>query len=848
MADSLVIADQIELLGGGVASKNPLCPGAVFRLGTGFDFGAPQPAVNFLVSMILDGDLPVGSRTANRTPSLPIVIQAPDRFTLAAARELLLKTINAATWTLTWTRDPGNGVAMPMILDCYRANPSTPAWSLTKDRQLASEIQINFQAAPFGRSDTPNTVPVAAPLAGVTAAPSPVVVDTFSSVSSTNFVTSTRVVKDTASAHYDPSIAPLSDPTGNGNAPGAKYTKTGLSLDFTGRTAFSFWSGFGTDYFSTWSGGPVVFACTLTDNAAHTISFGTTETVAAGNSSTSPTWGLITAAIPQGQTFNYNNVTGYTITATNRGANTLRYTHWYINHVAANPPSLQLPSQRGAMYQILGVKGTARTPASFQFQQTATTGTPTTVTLPGPAGTPQQWTAPLGVSTVDCDVIAPGGNGGNRTVASGQAGGGGGGEQARETALAVTALSTYTYNLGLPGDVSAGGVDAFFQGNSVTVTAHRGASVANNTSTGGAAGTGSTNTAHHNGGAGANGGTGSQGGGGGSSGGDAAAGNAGSGVTGGAAVSPGGAGGNGAAVAGTFGNSGKPGAYPGGGGGGATSGTFVWGTGNPGGAGGGGRIQLTYTPTINTYSTLLVHSPREGAPSNLIPYIALDPSDLPNGTIEYPFTPVQSGQPANLDGTYTLMAVASSFNSPSSARDLTITVNQYEYPGGPVYATSVKRAQFTPANDVAGSGYTGISGLNGIVVVGELTLPLKDVPAENTSAYYTATVLDSNTSDDWEDLILLDTQGQTLLINVPTANAYFSYWYDEPSADRGIGRVLGSDFDRSAAVSVADFCPIISGGPIYLNPGDNNLFVYSPQGQPSLSVTYFDRYWLDRIA
>src|SRR6266702_2947506 len=39
--DSLIIADQIELLGGSVASVNPACAGAIFLLQPGYDLGAP---------------------------------------------------------------------------------------------------------------------------------------------------------------------------------------------------------------------------------------------------------------------------------------------------------------------------------------------------------------------------------------------------------------------------------------------------------------------------------------------------------------------------------------------------------------------------------------------------------------------------------------------------------------------------------------------------------------------------------------------------------------------------------------------------------------------------------------
>ena len=40
--DSLVIGNQIELLGGGVPSNHPQCAGAIFQLAPGWDLSAPQ--------------------------------------------------------------------------------------------------------------------------------------------------------------------------------------------------------------------------------------------------------------------------------------------------------------------------------------------------------------------------------------------------------------------------------------------------------------------------------------------------------------------------------------------------------------------------------------------------------------------------------------------------------------------------------------------------------------------------------------------------------------------------------------------------------------------------------------
>ena len=124
MADSLIIANSIELLGGNVPSINPLCPGATFKLryGSDFDLGAPQPTTDFVASLILDGERPFGRRASNRTIKLPGLITAPTRQILAAAREVLEQAVDQDVWTLTWVRDPGpGGTPLPLIIDCFRA-------------------------------------------------------------------------------------------------------------------------------------------------------------------------------------------------------------------------------------------------------------------------------------------------------------------------------------------------------------------------------------------------------------------------------------------------------------------------------------------------------------------------------------------------------------------------------------------------------------------------------------------------------------------------------------------------------------------------------------------------------
>src|ERR1700677_3271562 len=106
MWDSLVVANVLDLLGGGAVSTNPACPGARFQLQPGANPGAPQPTTDFVAGLLLDGERPFGRRASNRTITLPVWITAPNRQILAGAREVLQQVIDQDYFTITWTRDP----------------------------------------------------------------------------------------------------------------------------------------------------------------------------------------------------------------------------------------------------------------------------------------------------------------------------------------------------------------------------------------------------------------------------------------------------------------------------------------------------------------------------------------------------------------------------------------------------------------------------------------------------------------------------------------------------------------------------------------------------------------------
>jgi hypothetical protein len=292
------------------------------------------------------------------------------------------------------------------------------------------------------------------------------------------------------------------------------------------------------------------------------------------------------------------------------------------------------------------------------------------------------------------------------------------------------------------------------------------------------------------------------------------------------AVAGGGAGGNGGPSANTPGSAGTLG----GAGGGADS----TGTAEAGGSGGPGQIKVTPRAS-SPFKTLIAHRPGPDAPPSLNPLVPVgNGADIPNGSIQYPVPSLTAGVNARFGGTYTVMLAAFTFNTPAAARTITVTVTQAEYAGGPSYPTSVSTT-VTPS--------TGVT--NGLVVIGELTLPYKDIAPDNASAVFTVAVASSNTADRFLDCLLLDTVGQTLIVN--ETNGYVTLFADEPDPDRDLGRILGSQFGRPDAISVMDFATL-SGGPLTVDPAQSSavLLVYSADGSPAVAMSFSPRYWLDR--
>lgn len=250
-------------------------------------------------------------------------------------------------------------------------------------------------------------------------------------------------------------------------------------------------------------------------------------------------------------------------------------------------------------------------------------------------------------------------------------------------------------------------------------------------------------------------------------------------------------------------------------------------------------IRLTWTPPLTAMNTLIVNCLGANSDPNVSPVVPIPVTDVPNNT-EYAVPSVTGVIPATFNSTYTVLLVAQSWNSSTAgaARQITVTVNQYEYPGGPRYSVQASRA-LVPTTDT----------VNGIVSMGELTLPVKDYLAYNDQSYFTVSVNDTDTGDRFMDMLFLDTTGQTALVNIDSGQSgygqYVNYFFDEATPDRDLGFVGASMQDRQHQISVLDYA-MISGGALYIGAGDNLMLCYSTSGNPNLALSYAPRWYLDR--
>jgi hypothetical protein len=411
VADSLRLCNLFELLGGGVPSQLTMCAGAVFRLGNAYDFGSPQPVVDFVATLTGDGERPFGWRYSNRTLTLPLVIIVPstgspaaDRLTLAGAREALMQAVSADSFDLVWAPDGSDGT-LNTVFECWKAKASTISYDIKQERQLVSELSVTFDAMPFGRSDTLSSLNFDSPVAGVTPPLAQNVVDDYTSFSTTTqgtwWTTSPVTAYGTASARWHHDLSDDKSPL--------LYTHTlSPAENITGLNKVTFWFGLGADTnerYRGWKSGLVHFVVILRDNLSRTLTFSVQQVCRASSNNNWPVWNRVSLPVPQGSSaFTYSNVVAYSVkawsdvrTLTSGKFTVLRHTGYLAGLIATPTAAPRRPaSDRGGDYLLYGIEGTAPTPLNLHLQLGFQQLVPATqtVTLQGAPGAALTYTAP----------------------------------------------------------------------------------------------------------------------------------------------------------------------------------------------------------------------------------------------------------------------------------------------------------------------------------------------------------------------------------------------------------------------------------------------------------------------
>lgn len=422
MSDSLVIANQIELVGppGGQPSILPGLVGVTFNVDNGYTLDSPHPVVDILASLVMDGERPYGRRSSNRQPILPVNIVAPNRDLLIAAREYLLQLVDQDTWTLTWTRENAN----PIIFDCFRQAPPGIDYEPLVEEQNVCTVNLNVTALPYGRSDTKQTLQFGSAITGQVPAPSPIFLYPFTTVAGGNpgWTESTfNYISAPSSAYY---IAPNQAPQYYywGSQPSGvpiKYSATFPSTDISQLTTISFWAGLeptaaAVQYFKGIPYTSFSASVTLFDNHGIPLALNGTFNISSRGQLDVPQWVQVNIPIVgSAQSFDYTHVVSFSISLSNATNGNVIYANVHLDSLWALASTTQTPaSTRGALYALNGIIGTSHAPLSLTVQQ-APSSSPTVFTLT-PAS--PSFLCPAGGKVGKVEATGPGGAGSTRTT------------------------------------------------------------------------------------------------------------------------------------------------------------------------------------------------------------------------------------------------------------------------------------------------------------------------------------------------------------------------------------------------------------------------------------------------
>jgi hypothetical protein len=252
------------------------------------------------------------------------------------------------------------------------------------------------------------------------------------------------------------------------------------------------------------------------------------------------------------------------------------------------------------------------------------------------------------------------------------------------------------------------------------------------------------------------------------------------------------------------------------------------------------QANVFVAPFIASSNMVLIHRPGPDASETLNPVIPIGATDVPNKGISYLVQSLVPGINARARGTYSVVLSSFHWDSPDTARLLEVVVIQQDFAG----AGALQSGQYFPG--ITRNVTPTTDAFNGLVDIGEVTLPVREIPPDNTDALFIIKVSSANTLDRFQDVLLLDTMGQTTLITPPQGTAFHNYYVDEPDSTADVGRVSGSVSLRNRATSVLATTRM-SGGPLTADPGSGLIIAYGIPQAPGLSGTYSPRYWADRV-
>ena len=180
-----------------------------------------------------------------------------------------------------------------------------------------------------------------------------------------------------------------------------------------------------------------------------------------------------------------------------------------------------------------------------------------------------------------------------------------------------------------------------------------------------------------------------------------------------------------------------------------------------GGKGANGRVEINYLTAVVPMRTLLVHMPGPETPTTFAPLVYIgDGGNIPDGR-EYEVAhpqpaPTEKAEPfPAASRSATTARTPGSWSSPAAAADGTATPSPGISPCGSTSTTTgpppgrIRPARL-PRRSSAVPRFTGLVPANdpvvqaGFLILGTITLPLRWLPADNQSAYYTVSV-DSTT-------------------------------------------------------------------------------------------------------